>query len=163
MRIGHERDNAASALDRASGPVSQQGSSCRNRVPRILDDLGRDRGFLYRDRDFWPHVATEILCRDRVWGLGQGALVVTRVPLCRDRVFPRLGHVVCDRRFYVATRLQGWCCNREFLVATHKQGLHAQQSTGCTHGKPRHAHERGHQQRCCEHDRANLAHDRLVQ
>ena len=34
----------------------------------MLGGLGRDRGFLYRDIDFWPHVTIEVLCHNRVWG-----------------------------------------------------------------------------------------------
>ena len=48
----------------------------------MLGGLGRDRGFLCHDRDFWPRVATEILCCDKAWdwarlGSRQGSPCVT--------------------------------------------------------------------------------------
>ena len=49
-------------------------------------------------------VATEIFGLMSQQGLELGqAWVATRVSLCRDRVFPRVGHSCRDRRFYVAT------------------------------------------------------------
>ena len=65
------------------GPVSRQGVLCRDWAPRpdahdsacgrttgMRARLGHacDNTVDARDRDTWPDVATEILCRDRVWG-----------------------------------------------------------------------------------------------
>ena len=98
---------------------------CRDRVLRVATwfpgqqrGLGRDRGFLYRDRDFLA------LCHDRNsvsrQGLGMGqAWVVKRVSLCRDRVFPRLGHSCRDRVS------KGGVATGCFFVATHRPGLRA--------------------------------------
>ena len=84
---------------------------CRNKdlrvatwFPGMLGGLGRDIVFLYRDKDFWPCVATKNLCRDRIWGLARVLWVSTRVSLYHDRVFPRVGHSFRDRRLYVTTR-----------------------------------------------------------
>ena len=68
----------------------------------MLGGLGSDRGLLCRDKDL------SALCRDRNsvsrQGLGLGQdWVTTKVSLCRDRVFPRVGHSFRDIRFYVAT------------------------------------------------------------
>ena len=75
----------------------------------------RDRGLLYRNIDFEPSVATGIQFRDQVWGLGQ-VWVATRVSLCRNRVFPRVGHSCFEtENFMLRQKFQGWCCDRMFF------------------------------------------------
>ena len=56
---------------------------------------------------FQPYVVTNSVSRQ---GLGLGhAWVTTRVSLCREIVFPRVGHSCHDRRFYVTIDFsQGW-------------------------------------------------------
>ena len=67
----------------------------------------RDRGLLYRDIDFEPCVATGI--QFWVWGLGQ-VWVVTRVSLCRNRVFPGVGHSCFETEdFMLRQKFEGWC------------------------------------------------------
>ena len=69
---------------------------CHDRVPRHTGQFGS------RDRFLAPCRDINFVSRQGL-GLGQGAWVTTRVTFCRDRVFPRLGHSCCNRRFYVAT------------------------------------------------------------
>ena len=83
--------------------MSRQGSPCRDRIPKHTGRFrSRQRLSLSRHRFLAP-------CRDRNFvlrqglGLGQGAWVATRVPLCHDRVFLRMGHSCRNIRFYVAT------------------------------------------------------------
>ena len=114
-RLGHERTTEL------SGPMSRQGSLCHDRVPR---HAGR----------FW--VVTEILasCRDRVLGWDR-VFGATRIPLCRDKVFLRLGHSYRDPQTRPARATE---CGR-------------------THDRSEHAHERAHQLRCYACDRADRA------
>ena len=53
---------------------------------------------------FWLCVMTGIQCRDKVCGWAKFR-VTTRVSLCRNRVFPEVGHSCRDRRLYVATEI----------------------------------------------------------
>ena len=132
---------------------------CRDRVLRVATwfpgqqgGLGRDRGFLYRDRDFLA------LCHDRNsvsrQGLGMGqAWVMKRVSLCRDRVFPRLGHSCRDRVS------KGGVATGCFFVATHRPGLRARQSVGRAHDIHGYARKRAHQRWwCCTRDSAHSVH-----
>ena len=72
--------------------------------PSILGGLGCDRGFLCHDRDFWPHVAIEILVSRQGLGLGQ-VWVAKRVSLCHDRVSPKGGILYRNRVPSVTTRV----------------------------------------------------------
>ena len=77
-------------------------------------------------------------------GLGQ-AWVVTRVSLCSDRVFLRVGHSYRDRRFCVATGFsKGGVATGCFSVATHRAGLRVRRGDGRVHDRPGHVHERTH-------------------
>ena len=93
-------------------------------------------------------IATDFLalCHDKNsvsrQGLGMGqAWVVKRVSLCRERVFPRLGHSCRDRVS------KGGVATGCFFVATHRPCLRARQSAGRAHDRPRHALEYAHQRR----------------
>ena len=112
------------------------------------DGLGRDRVLLCHDRDFSALCHDKNLVLRQGLGLGQ-TWVATRVSLCRDRVFPRVGHSCCNRRFYVATRFsKGGVATGCFSVSIYKVGLRA-------HDKPRHAHL----WRCCACDKVARVHN----
>ena len=51
-RDRHERVDETCTRDRAFYPCVATGFPC------MLGGLGRDKGFLYHNRDFWPCVAT---------------------------------------------------------------------------------------------------------
>ena len=52
---------------------------------------------------FWPCVATEILCRDRIWRWAKVFWVAIRAFLCRDKSSPWVGFPCCNIAFYVTT------------------------------------------------------------
>ena len=72
--------------------------------PDMLGGLGSDRGLLCRDRDFLALCRNRNLVLGQVLGLGQ-AWVATKVSLCRDKVFPGVGHSCRDRRLDVAIEI----------------------------------------------------------
>ena len=93
------------------------GSPCRNTVTRHAAWVGsRQRSSLSRQRFFGP-VSLQGLGLNQVW-------VVTRVFLCRDRVFPRVGHSYCDKNS------KGSVATGCFFVATHRAGLRTRQGAG---------------------------------
>ena len=77
---------------------------------------------------------------------------MTRVPLCRDRVFLRLGHSCRDRRLYVVAGFP------RVVLRQRVSCRNPQTRVGRMHDRPRHAHERAHQRRCCTRDIADRAH-----
>ena len=107
--------------------------------PSKLGGLGCDRVLLCCDRDL------STLCRDKnsvsQQGLGLGqAWVEIRVSLCRDRVFPRVGHSCSEIRFYVAIGFsKGGVATGCFSIVTHRASLCARQNAEGAHDKPRHA------------------------
>ena len=65
--------------------------------PGMLGSFGREKGFLYRERELFALCGERNFVSREGLGLGQGAWVAIRVFLCHDRVFPRVGHSFRDR------------------------------------------------------------------
>ena len=89
------------------GPVSRGGSPCCDRVPRHVRRSGSRQSLSLSQHRFLTLRRNKSFVSRQGLGLGLGALVETRVPLCCDRVFPGLSHSCHDRRFYVATGFAG--------------------------------------------------------
>ena len=70
--------------------------------PGMLGGLGHDRGLLCRYSGLSALFHDKNSVSRQGLGLGQ-AWVATRVSLCRNRVFPRVGYSYRDIIFYVAT------------------------------------------------------------
>ena len=83
---------------------------CRDRdlhvatlFPGKLSGLGHDIGLICRNINLLASCRDTNFVSRQGLGLGVGSCVAIRVPLCRDRVFLRLGHSCHDIRFYVMT------------------------------------------------------------
>ena len=83
---------------------------------------------------FWPCVATGIQCHDKIWGWAKFGVTI-RVSLCRNRIFPGVGHSCRDRRLYVT---------KEILRVVLRYDVFLLRPTGqaCAHDKVLDAYDR---------------------